>query len=146
MIGLREAARHAGVNKSTILRAIRAGRMSATRVEGGGYVIDPAEVFRVYPPQPEARPEAHQGAEEGERRPAPPPDATELRIRNARLEAQLEAAQCEREAAERERRWLQDALAEARAQRDEWQAQAKQLALAAPRPERRRWWPWRRSA
>ena len=130
MLGLREAARQAGVNKTTVLRAIRGGRLSARKGEGGGYVIDPAELFRVYPPQPEpsdVHPGAHRGADESGGRDAPPsdepdaPDATEWRVRTARLEAQLEAAQ-------RERRILEDALQHARAERDRWAAQAERLA------------------
>ena len=41
-----EAARK---SKSTILRAIQKGRMSATRTDNGGWLIDPSELFRVYP-------------------------------------------------------------------------------------------------
>jgi hypothetical protein len=29
--------------------------------------------------------------------------------------------------------------------RDRWAAQAERLALAPPRPNGRRWWPWRRA-
>src|SRR3954471_14375976 len=85
MVGLREAARQAGVNKTTILRAIQSGRLSAQKSEGGGYVIDPAELFRVYPPQPEPRTPEHRDADEGGGRNAQPlegpdaPDATEWR-------------------------------------------------------------------
>lgn len=46
---LGQAARAAGVGKTTLARAIRSGRLSATRQEGGGYVIDAAELARVYP-------------------------------------------------------------------------------------------------
>lgn len=49
-LSLREAAKEAGVSKSTILRAIQNGRLSAARTEDGGYAIDPAELFRVYDP------------------------------------------------------------------------------------------------
>ena len=48
-LSLRQAATAASVSKSTILRAIQTGRLSATRLETGGYDIDPAELFRVYP-------------------------------------------------------------------------------------------------
>ena len=48
---LRQAAQEAGTSKSTILRAIQSGRLSATRTDEGGYSIDPAELFRVYPPK-----------------------------------------------------------------------------------------------
>src|SRR5215211_1879213 len=50
--GLREAALQAGVDKSTIHRAIQSGRLSAARTENGGYSIDAAELLRVYPPKP----------------------------------------------------------------------------------------------
>ena len=38
-----------GCGKSTILRAIKAGRISATRDDLGQWQIDPAELFRVFP-------------------------------------------------------------------------------------------------
>jgi len=46
-LSLREAAQQTGSNKSTIWRAIKSGRLSATRLDGGGFAIDPAELFRV---------------------------------------------------------------------------------------------------
>jgi excisionase family DNA binding protein len=48
---LRTAAQHTGTSKSTILRAIKSGRLSATRLEDGSYEIDAAELERVYPAQ-----------------------------------------------------------------------------------------------
>ncbi len=50
IMGLREAAEQAGTAKSTILRAIQSGRLSAERNAQGGYDIDADELFRVYPP------------------------------------------------------------------------------------------------
>ena len=47
---LNQAAREAGRSKATILEAIRGGRLSAPKDELGRYQIDPAELFRVYPP------------------------------------------------------------------------------------------------
>ena len=48
---LGEAARATGRNKSTILRAVRAGKISATReVARGGWMIEPAELHRVFAP------------------------------------------------------------------------------------------------
>ena len=49
-IGLSEAAAATGVNRSTIYRAWKAGRVSATRTETGQIEIEPAELFRVFPP------------------------------------------------------------------------------------------------
>ena len=157
--GLREAALQVGVDKSTIHRAIQSGRLSAARTDTGGYSIDAAELFRVYPPKPVDS--AQQGGDEPVRQVATSDetmDATELRIRNARLEAQNEAlraiAEVEKQQAERERRTLQQMIAQLEEQVSKWQQQAERLALAPPRPAetpkaepaRRSWWPWRRSA
>jgi hypothetical protein len=38
-----------GMNKSTVFRAIKAGKISATRAEHGQWVIEPAKLHRVYP-------------------------------------------------------------------------------------------------
>jgi predicted site-specific integrase-resolvase len=48
MMTLGQAARAAGVGKTTLTRAIKAGRLSATRREDGGYAIDPSELSRIY--------------------------------------------------------------------------------------------------
>jgi hypothetical protein len=48
------AAAAAGINRSTVLRAIKAGRISAQRDSNNGWQIDPAEFHRVFPPLPVA--------------------------------------------------------------------------------------------
>ncbi|SMF97925.1 DNA binding domain-containing protein, excisionase family [Methylomagnum ishizawai] len=50
MLTLGQAAKETGLSKPTISAAIKKGRLSASRGEGGQYQIDPAELFRVYPP------------------------------------------------------------------------------------------------
>ncbi len=52
MYNLMSAAAAAGVNRSTVLRAIKAGRISAQRDSNNGWEIDPAEFHRVFPPLP----------------------------------------------------------------------------------------------
>jgi predicted site-specific integrase-resolvase len=49
MLTLSDAANAAGVAKSTIWRAIKAGRISASRTVVGSYQVDAAELFRVFP-------------------------------------------------------------------------------------------------
>ena len=44
------AANSVGIAKSTVLRAIKAGRISAQRDSNGQWAIDPAEFHRVFPP------------------------------------------------------------------------------------------------
>lgn len=50
MLTLSDAANAAGVAKSTIWRAIKSGRISASRTVTGSYQVDAAELFRVFPP------------------------------------------------------------------------------------------------
>jgi hypothetical protein len=49
MYSLGQAARAVGKAKSTISRDVKIGRISATRNPDGSWVIDPAELHRVYP-------------------------------------------------------------------------------------------------
>src|SRR4051794_32477864 len=55
-LSLRAAARESGVAKTTLLRAIKSGRLSAQRDDQGGWSIDPSELFRAYPPTPSSGP------------------------------------------------------------------------------------------
>jgi hypothetical protein len=144
MLNLREAAEQAGTSKSSIFRAIKSGRLSATRDDQGGVQIDPAELARVYPPRPSG-PDHAGTASPGNRGTDEKPGGTdELRVRNAALEAEV--------------RLLREMAENLRAERDRWAAQAERLALSPPQPVRavpaqvtpvqlqRGWWPWRRSA
>jgi len=47
---LGQAAKASGKSKPTIQRAIKGGKISAKKNPHGCYVIDPAELHRVYPP------------------------------------------------------------------------------------------------
>jgi hypothetical protein len=118
------AAKATGVSKSTILRAIRAHRVSAGKTETGDWQIDPAELHRVFPPAVAADRAADRGATGDET-----------------LQAQIDGL---RQVSELLRAQLDDV----RADRDAWrdQAQAGQRLLAPPeRPPRRVPW-WRRRA
>lgn len=50
MLTLLEAATRTEKTKPTILKAIKRGRLSARKDDKGQWQIDPAELFRVYPP------------------------------------------------------------------------------------------------
>lgn len=43
------AAKRVGKSVPTITRAIKSGKLSAKPREGGGWIIDPSELFRVWP-------------------------------------------------------------------------------------------------
>lgn len=45
---LADAAKMAGVNKSTLFRAIKSGKLSARRLDDKSFRIDPSELARVY--------------------------------------------------------------------------------------------------
>jgi hypothetical protein len=126
---LRQAAQEAGTSKSTILRAIQAGRLSATRTDDGGYSIDPAELFRVYLPKSAATDlDADRSAGQNPIALAPV-NSTEMLVRHAQLEAAVSGLQAILEA-ERKRG------EELRTERDRWAAQAERLALPAPQNRR----------
>ena len=55
MLNLSEAARDSGQSKSAIWRAVKSGRLSATRTYTGDYQIDPAELHRVFSPGADGR-------------------------------------------------------------------------------------------
>jgi hypothetical protein len=50
MLSPGEAAKQVGRTRQSLMKAIRDGRLSATRDAEGRWQIDPAELFRVYPP------------------------------------------------------------------------------------------------
>jgi excisionase family DNA binding protein len=120
---LAEAARATGLNRSTILRAIKNGRISGARDDLGAWSVEPVELHRVFPPaqaEPSAVPQHAQ------------PDV-ELRLRAELAEARLGD--------------LKRALEDMREERDRWRGQAERLALPQPAATSppRAWW-WRRQA
>ena len=141
---LGQAAKAVGMSKTSILRSIRAGRISASRDELGQWAIEPCELHRVYPPITDDN-DTGDGTEE---RGATGGD-TALVAANARaslLEWRIND--------------LRTILDDMRGQRDDmrhernhWREQAQRLALAdqrertaavapqaKPERERRPWW------
>lgn len=113
---LGQAGRATGKRKSTIQKAIKSGRLSATKNDLGHYRIDPAELHRVYPPVSEDGTPTPAKKKTGEQ--------TETVRHNSVLEAKLEILQQERsrerEQAEKEREALENRIADLRAERDNW--------------------------
>lgn len=50
MLTLTEAAKETGVTRPAIFKAIKSGRLSASKNDKGQFLIDAAELFRVYKP------------------------------------------------------------------------------------------------
>lgn len=126
---LSQAAKALGKSKSTLNRAIKTGRLSATRNEDGTFSINPAELYRAFPePSENARQERPKEPE----RIAVPDD---LGGRISLLQQLLE----------RER----EAVADLKEDRDRWRQQATSLLAnqeaapaAPPQVKPRRWWPF----
>jgi len=128
---LSEATKAAKKAKSTILEAIKSGKLSAAKDENGRYQIDPAELYRVYPVDHSA------DRTENQNRPDDEPEKTAFLLEKIRhLEEQLEKAEAERE---RERAQLQAQIKREQAQiereqeqADHWRQQATNLLTHQP--------------
>jgi excisionase family DNA binding protein len=125
-LSLKEAAQRVGVNKTTLLRQIKCGRLSASRTETGLWTIDAAELFRVYEPKPRDAAVQESAAprcvprDAADHAAAGAPDAAgaaavELRIAAACLEVENAA--------------LKTLVVHLTAERDRWCEQAQRLAL-----------------
>jgi len=120
VLTLGKAARLAGLGKTTIARAIKAGKLSAERREDGSYAIDTSELIRVYNVYPETLetgtgPNCTVQVATSAARPHETASDAEATARLAALEAEV--------------RELKELLYEVRYARDYWKEQAARLAL-----------------
>jgi hypothetical protein len=124
MYSLGTAAKATGKAKSSILRAIKSGRISATRIDSG-WSIDPAELHRIFPLKDNnaSQPSSGDAAE----RDATSPDQLELFV----LKTEVRVLQATGE-------MLRSQVDDVRRDRDSWRelAQAVQRQLGDQRP----WW------
>src|SRR3954447_5373330 len=130
---LAQAAKAVGRDRSTILRMIKIGKLSAVRDEASGaWAIEPAELHRVYPP---ADPHVETQAD------------TQARIPDST--AQIAALQAQLDAAGDAIRIRDEVISDLRHDRDRAheerrQVQARLDALLTDQRPRRSWWRWRR--
>src|SRR3954452_12094095 len=142
---LAQAGTAVGRNRSTILKAIRRGAISATRDEAtGGWLIEPAELHRVFPP---VAVETSGNAQGNAATPGATTETGEVRELRARLDA-----------AERRFAGGDETIGDLRhgldrADEERRRAQVQMAALltdqrqaAPPAPPQRSWWPWGRRA
>jgi hypothetical protein len=120
-----QAAKEAGISKPTLSRAIKSGKVSATPTGNGGWEIDPAELFRAFPPKPQ------NGFSNGGMEPLTTPRETDetpaLRAEIAGLRAQLEL--------------MREKADYAQEQAAAWQRQAESAQrLLTDQSEKRRGW------
>ena len=123
---LSNAAAACGVYKSTVLRSIKAGRLTATKDALGQWRIEPAELHRVYPPV-----QSNDADSNGTRHGATAEVAT---ARAALIVAQDRAGLAEQRLAD-----FKVMFEDMRQDRDHWRVHAGRLALADARA-RQPWW------
>jgi hypothetical protein len=144
---LAEAGAAVGRNRSTILKAIRWGAISATRDKlTGGWLIEPSELHRLYPPVlPEATESLLRNQSNG--------SATEATGGLRELQAKLDAAEAALRFRDEAVRFRDETIGDLRKRLDVTTGQlgeALQQVRAltdqrtAPTVPRRPWWPWRR--
>jgi excisionase family DNA binding protein len=140
ILTLRQAAELTGKSKSTLTRAIKSGRLSASRDAEGMYAIDPAELARAYPfvetPDAlhDARHDALRNDETGQ------DDAAILRLRLSLL---VDERERERTAADREREQLTATVADLRMRLDRAEQRITALISDQKIANKRNWWPWK---
>lgn len=120
------ASKATGKAKSTILRAIKSGTMSATKSLNGSYQIDPAELHRVFDPIC--------STQRSDTATEPPSESVEL------LRLRLEILEQERD---RERAQLEATVADLRQRLDVSESRLSGL-LTDQRAKKTSWLPWRR--
>src|SRR3954454_13592871 len=132
-----QASEATGRSKLTVLRAIRRGLISAARDEAtGGWLIDPAELHRVYPP---VAPSSVATIGDADRNHNGTDATAELRELRTRLEA-----------AELRFTDAQDQIADLRRRLDAEAEERRRLTAVltdrstAPSTPIRRWWTWGR--
>jgi excisionase family DNA binding protein len=121
-LSLSQAAKLTGKSKSTINRAIKTGKLSATRHDDGSYSIDPAELYRAFNIEPQDSPKRSDAE----------PDGTRLLERIEALQTMLN----------RER----EISADLKEDRDRWRQQATALLTDQSTTAKAvsNWWPWSR--
>jgi excisionase family DNA binding protein len=134
-LSLGQAAKLAGIGKTTLTRAIKAGRISAERLDDGSYRIDPSELARVYPVTL-ATPETVSATGDVAHRETltrDTQDTAETLAKLAALDAQIEGLK------EIVRR-LDDQARDLREDRDQWRAQAENATRLLTDQRPRPWW------
>ncbi len=136
-----QAAQAAGTSRWSVMRAIKAGVLRATRDNHNNWQIAPDDLalwrdaHRAHGAHHERTPDTALPDTHSPAQPALPDAALREEVQGLRIG--LAVATTRVEAAEAR------ALA-AEADRDAWRAQAERLAARPAEPARRGWWPWAR--
>lgn len=124
---LGQAALAVGKSKGALSKAIKTGRISATKLDNGSYSIDPSELHRVYPPLPSPTETTSEPTPRNEQLATHMPTPQKLNDIEL-LQAKLDLAHERIEELKSDR---DERIEELKNDRDAWQKQATHL-LAAP--------------
>jgi|GraSoiStandDraft_11_1057310.scaffolds.fasta_scaffold611993_1 chromosome segregation ATPase len=136
MLTLAEAAKETGLTKPAIFKSIQKGRVSATKDDKGQWRIDPAELFRVYPP---AAKKAITETQTGN---------LELLLKLKEVETKLEVTEKRLLDKESEIENFRAQVGDLRTERERWRTQAEQITrLLTDQREKEqakkpRFWAW----
>ena len=115
MLTLSEAAKETGLTKPAIFKSIQKGRLSASKDEKGQWLVDPAELFRVYPPAAKKETaEAQTGS-------------LELLLKLKEMEAKLEVTEKRLLDKQSEIENFRVQVDDLRNERERWRTQAEQI-------------------
>ena len=138
---LSEAARATGKNKTTIQRAIKNGKISATKGNSGSYEIEPSELHRVFPPIAAQRDAQHRQSNDTQQGKSASINSDLARV--LELEKELAVARERANGVEAQKDQMADTINDLRKRLDNSEGRVMAL-LADNRPKRSSWWPWNR--
>ena len=139
---LSEAAKATGKNKTTIQRAIKSGKISANKGDGGSYEIDPSELHRVFPPTVAQRDAQHMQSNDTQQAKFASESSHIDRVVD--LEKELAVARERANGLEAQKDQMADTINDLRKRLDSSETRVTAL-LADNSPKRSSWWPWKRS-
>jgi hypothetical protein len=122
LVSLGQAAKLAGLGKTTLARAIKSGRLSATRRDDGGYQTDVAELERVYPLRAPTDATGATDPTRGTTVHLATGDATDGNLTGEIAALRATAT------------LMREQIADLREDRDRWRGVAERLAIAPPAP------------
>lgn len=130
---LSEAAKATGKNKSTIQRAVKSGKISASKDQSGAYEISPSELHRVFPPIVAQSDAQHRQSNDTQQNNVAPVVSHFKRV--TELEKELAVAQERVTGLEAQKDQMTDTITDLRKRLDSWEGRVTAL-LAAPTPKR----------
>jgi hypothetical protein len=124
---LSQAATATGKNKATVQRAIKSGKISASKNSYGAYEIDPSELHRIFPATTRRVAQHHINN-----------NMQHSETSRETLHLKLELLEAERQ---RERDQMQSTIDDLRARLDKAE---DRVAMLLPAPTKQSWLPWKR--